>query len=264
MLIDQVKKQIIVRQSDRTHVNGFLLLMFLLLAFGHNSNAYAKKLIKVVSVIDGDTVVLLGGQKVRFLGINTPEIGYRGKPSEAGAVTAKEYLKTLVLHKKVYIERDIEREDHYGRTLAYIFLEDGLNINLALVRRGVATLSLHPPNLKYAKSLQFAQHQAEESRLGLWALEAYQAKKVELIADKKLTTWGRFYARVQKVSHSKKGSKLWLNTTTYVWISVANKRYFPELARYKGRRVEIRGWPRKRGKNWSISAIHSSQLLIKP
>lgn len=264
MLIDLVKKQIIVRQSDPTHVNAALLRILLLLALVHHSNVYAAKSTQVVRVIDGDTVILFGGQTVRLLGINTPEIGYRGKPNEAGAMTAKDDLKSLVLHKKIYIERDLEQVDQYGRTLAYLFLENGQHINETLLRRGMATLSLHPPNLKYAKPLQLAQHQAEKSRLGLWALEAYQPKKVERIAADKQTTWGRFDARVQTITNSNKGSKLWLGAKIYIWISAANKRYFSELTRYKGRQIEVRGWPTKRGKNWSISARHSSQLLIKP
>ncbi|MBL4743158.1 MAG: thermonuclease family protein, partial [Cycloclasticus sp.] len=117
------------------------------------SSAYAADTRRVVRVVDGDTVILDGGEKVRLLGINTPELGFHGKPVEAGALAAKSLLQQWVLNKQVSVVRDVERKDHYGRTLAHLFIEGSGHINVLMLQSGLATLSLHPPNLKYYAEL---------------------------------------------------------------------------------------------------------------
>lgn len=264
MLIDQIKKQITAREAISITVKPFVLLSCFLLFLASYSVAHAKQLDKVVRVVDGDTVVLMNGQKVRLLSINTPELGYNSTAPEGGGLRAKKFLKRLVLNKRVLVEQDIEYEDRYGRRLAHLFLENGLHINMEMLQTGQATLNIHPPNLKYTKSLLLAQHLAEDRRVGLWSLAAYQVKPAEYIAARKLERWGRFTGQVEKITSLKKGTKLWLNRNVYIWIGARNAQYFLAMDSYNGRHIEIRGWPKQRGKYWSISAIHPSQLLVAP
>lgn len=117
---------------------------------------------RVSLVIDGDTVQLADGRKVRYLGINTPE---RGQPfyEEAKALNAE-----LVAGQVVTLEFDLDTIDQYGRTLAHVFV-DGTHVNLELVRQGYANVYTVPPNLKYSEDLLAAQRIARERQRGLWA-----------------------------------------------------------------------------------------------
>src|SRR3990172_5325406 len=91
----------------------------------------------VVQVGDGDTVTIAGGQKVRLLGIDAPELEREGRPADFLAHKAKAELARLVQGRQVRLEYDQLRYDQYGRLLAYLFLPDGLNVNAELVRQGL-------------------------------------------------------------------------------------------------------------------------------
>ncbi len=122
----------------------------------------------VQRVIDGDTVELNDGRRVRYLGIDTPETAKKGRPAEFLAEAAKDANARLVLQQPVRLEYDEERYDHYGRTLAYVFREDGRMVNAELVRAGLARVYLIPPNVKYRQLLVASQRQAMAARVGLW------------------------------------------------------------------------------------------------
>ncbi|MBL8972323.1 MAG: thermonuclease family protein [Myxococcales bacterium] len=97
----------------------------------------------VASVIDGDTIVLEGGQKVRYLMIDTPEIT-KGK-NECYGQEARQYNEDLVLGQEVSLTYDQECEDSYGRLLAYVEAPDG-EANTLMVARGFACVLIVPPN----------------------------------------------------------------------------------------------------------------------
>ncbi len=113
----------------------------------------------VTKVIDGDTVIVEGGYSVRLLGIDTDE---RGEPCYE---EAKEYLEDLVLGREVRLERDEEDVDKYGRCLRYIFV-DGKNVNLELVRKGLAVARFYLPNVKYHKEITNAEEMAIKEKIG--------------------------------------------------------------------------------------------------
>lgn len=98
----------------------------------------------VARVIDGDTIVLSDGRTVRYLGIDTPESG------EEGFEAAKNRNEELVLAEPVRLEYDIERQDKYGRDLAYVFVGEEM-INLKLLEEDLARIFIIGPNLKYAE-----------------------------------------------------------------------------------------------------------------
>lgn len=122
----------------------------------------------VQQVIDGDTVVLDDGRKVRYVGIDTPELGKIDHPPEFLAEAARGENSRLTLHQPVRLEFDAERYDQYGRTLAYVFLADGRLVNAELVRAGLARVYIIPPNVKYQQLLVEEQRQALAARRGLW------------------------------------------------------------------------------------------------
>jgi len=104
------------------------------------------RLVFVQRVIDGDTVVLANGDRIRYIGINTPELHHPQKGAEYYAKEALNFNKELVLGKPVRLEFDKERFDRYGRTLAYVYLEDGTFVNKELVKRGYARTMAIKPN----------------------------------------------------------------------------------------------------------------------
>ncbi len=134
----------------------------------------------VVRVIDGDTAVLRldSGtvEKTRFIGIDTPESTNRIEPygDQAAAYTAQ----TLRQGRVVYLERDVETRDRYGRMLAYVWLEPpadtGLSevrtkmLNARLAAEGYAQQLTVPPNVKYERHFRELVARARSSRLGLW------------------------------------------------------------------------------------------------
>lgn len=125
----------------------------------------------MAQVLDGDTVLLEDGRKVRLLGIDAPELEKEGKPAEFLAHKAKAALKELAQGKKVRLEYDELKYDRYGRTLAHLFLPDGTHLNRELVRRGLARVYVIPPNLRYRSELLAAQREALQGERGIW-LEA--------------------------------------------------------------------------------------------
>jgi len=127
----------------------------------------------VLKVIDGDTVELSNGEKVRYVGIDAPEIKkkIKGKWREAPqpfGLPAFRFNRHLVEGHTVYLEFDQKERDNYERLLGYLYV-DGVMVNALLVQEGYARVSLHPPNLKYASRLLGLQRKAWEERRGIWA-----------------------------------------------------------------------------------------------
>ncbi|MDD5465776.1 MAG: thermonuclease family protein [Candidatus Omnitrophica bacterium] len=146
--------------------------------FGRNFN-YDD--ILVTRAIDGDTLVLENNEKVRLIGIDTPEMHesnklYRDAQRSGQSIeTIKqlgrqsyEFTKKLVEGKRVRLEFDVERYDKYKRILAYVYLEDGTFVNARIVEEGYASLMTYPPNVKYADLFVKLYRQARQNQRGLW------------------------------------------------------------------------------------------------
>ena len=128
-------------------------------------------------VNDGDTVVLSTGQRVRFIGLNAPEIDHEDQKAQPLGYQARSFNKNLVLSQRIRLEYDVERLDRYGRSLAYVFLEDGTFLNARLLQAGLAFYLYRKPNLKHSKILLQAQRQAMELKKGLWRNWSEKEKK---------------------------------------------------------------------------------------
>lgn len=137
--------------------------------------------ILVTRAVDGDTLVLENNERVRLIGIDTPEIHESNKlnrdaqRSGQDAATIKnlgrqsyEFTKKLVEGKRVRLEFDVERYDKYKRILAYVYLADGTFVNAKIVEEGYASLMTYPPNVKYADLFLKLYQQARQNQRGLW------------------------------------------------------------------------------------------------
>ncbi|BBL72734.1 thermonuclease family protein [Methylogaea oryzae] len=214
----------------------------------------------VRSVHDGDTVTLESGAKVRLLGINTPEIDSATSSAEAGGDAAKRWLESRIEGRKVRLEGDAEAKDHYGRLLAHLFSEDGEHLNLALVKAGLAVVSIFPPNLKYADELAEAQRQARRERLGVWGDAAYAVRPIAELPQQRRRGWQRWSGRPTALDYSRDYARLIFSDQVDVTVPKENLGLFPPLKDLVGKTLEIRGWTAKRKERYTVLLRHPSGM----
>lgn len=130
----------------------------------------------VVRTVDGDTIYvrLAGGvEKVRYIGIDTPEVHHPTRGEEPGGREATEVNRRLIGRQPVRLEVDVQLRDRYGRLLAYVWVkrpDDGeVMVNAELVRLGYAHVMTVPPNVRHAELFRKLAAEAREHRRGLWA-----------------------------------------------------------------------------------------------
>lgn len=124
----------------------------------------------VVRVVDGDTVHVRVGariEKVRYIGVNTPEVHHPTKGAEPGGHEATRENARLVAERRVRLELDVQTRDRYGRLLAYVWVGEVM-VNAELVRRGYAQVMTVPPNIRYQNLFLRLQRDAREAGRGLW------------------------------------------------------------------------------------------------
>jgi micrococcal nuclease len=120
---------------------------------------------RCVSVHDGDTVTLAtprGREKIRLLGIDTPELAQAPWGARARAFT-----EGLVRDKELRVETDVQPRDRYGRLLGYVYVGNTF-VNLEVVRSGHAVLLTYPPNVRHVEAFTAAQAEARAKGLGVW------------------------------------------------------------------------------------------------
>ncbi len=123
---------------------------------------------RVARVIDGDTIELANGQRVRYIGVNTPEMNDSRATVRAWAEKGKEKNRELVEGKTVTLERDVSESDQYGRLLRYVYV-NGLMVNSELVKLGYAYAVSYPPDVKQQSLFSQLANEAQAAGRGLWA-----------------------------------------------------------------------------------------------
>lgn len=137
---------------------------------------------KVTRVVDGDTLVIqMNGveEKVRLIGINTPETVDPRRPVQCFGKEASNHMKDLANGKNVLIEFDETQQvrDSYGRLLAYVYLEDGQMLNRKMIAEGYAYEYTYLTPYKYQKEFKSLQTFAKSSKYGLWGDDTCAGKK---------------------------------------------------------------------------------------
>lgn len=122
----------------------------------------------VTRVVDGDTIEIQGGERIRYIGIDAPETVHPSKSVEYFGKEAAEKNRELVEGKRVRLEKDVQDRDEYGRLLRYVWLDD-IMVNAELVRLGYAYSYSLTPNVKYQELFLQFEREAREQGLGLWA-----------------------------------------------------------------------------------------------
>ncbi len=160
-------------------------------AYGPVSDPKEYANIAVSYIYDGDTIKLANGERVRFLGIDTPESSENKKLLRDAARSgqdvrdilrmghvAAEYTRSLLRGRRVRLEFDIEKRDKYGRLLAYVYrVDDDLFINEDIIRQGYAYPMTIPPNVRHADEFRKFFREARKAGRGLWQGQSFQDQK---------------------------------------------------------------------------------------
>jgi micrococcal nuclease len=146
----------------------------LLIGRGHGSSTPARGSTlhaRVLRVVDGDTIqVRLDGgavERVRYIGIDTPESVKPGTPVQCFAKKASHFNESLVEGRAVTLRLDAEQRDRYGRLLAYVYAGPTF-VNRVLVARGYARTLTIPPNVAHAGEFAHLARRARQDGMGLW------------------------------------------------------------------------------------------------
>lgn len=172
-------------KQNKRHIWIFLIISVLVLCVytlrpNNVHNVIGLEKTHVVRIVDGDTLVVDkdGGQKIRLIGVDTPEsvdINHPERNCEEGKI-ATEYLKDLVEEQDVYLEFDSKYKDRFDRVLAYVYLdEDGKTmVQVKLLEDGMAQVMPVRPNLRYKSDFEKVQETAKESKTGFWGTEYFK------------------------------------------------------------------------------------------
>ena len=200
--------------------------------------------VSVKYVIDGDTIILSNDRHIRLIGIDTPEIGHDGRKSEIGADEARDYLDRLLkANKTIFILYDHQRKDHYQRTLAHLFLQDGTSIQSLILKRGLATTFTIPPNLEMLDCYKSSSLYARKHHIGLWALHKYQPATANSLSVQQLG-YRIVAGTVMRIGESK--SAIWINLAKNMAVRIAREdlEYFGSVHfnNLTGKQLVAHGW----------------------
>lgn len=129
----------------------------------------------VTRIVDGDTIEIATGQKLRYIGIDTPETKDPKKTKQCFGEEAAVKNKELVEGKRIRMEKDVSETDRYGRLLRYVYVTDStaspeatIFVNEYLVKEGYAYAVTFPPDVKYYNHFRELQNEAMRLKKGLW------------------------------------------------------------------------------------------------
>ena len=206
---------------------------------GQLSKSLPVEKVAIKSVIDGDTLNLVDGRKVRLIGVNAPELLSPRRPWEEfyGRKAKAEANSFFDRAATAYLVRDKQAKDHYGRLLAHLFNGKGESLEAHLLKQGLAWHVAVPPNLHLADCLAGLEVEARAQKLGVWRQPA--------VAPQTLIEGGfqRIRGKVEKVTFAK---AWWLNfegdLAAVIYPEHQHRFEKKWLRRLEGQVVEVQGW----------------------
>lgn len=214
----------------------------------------------VLRVVDGDTLHLKDGRRLRMIGLNAPELAGKGRPAEPFAEAARQRLRQLVAQSggRVGLLPGRERQDRYGRVLAHVYGVTGINFEARLIAEGLAYRIAVLPNVALASCQKAAENHARRAGLGLWrrspVLKAQQIHRAG---------FALFEGRVSRVQRNRGG--LWITLQGQVVLRIAPNvlRRFDRrlLSGLSGHRIEARGWVVDRSRQPGRQSAHPRWML---
>jgi len=211
--------------------------------------------VTVSKTYDGDTFKTASGEKVRLLGINTPEMARDDKRGQPLAEQATLQLKRLTQGKMVRLAFDSERKDRYGRVLAHVYLRDGTWVNSKMIELGLAHSYVFAPNFKHSSTLLESERTAREKKLGIWGTSRFKLLSASDVNEKYI---GQFRVVSGKPSSTQKNG--WEFKLNHLSISIpkAYRKWFKAAPRLKQEsHVVARGKIRISSRGKLYLALHS-------
>lgn len=232
------------------------LLTALLLAGTAEAGSFSvigqSRWVEVRYVVDGDTFTTKRGEKVRLLGINTPEVAHNREPGQPYGQEAKHQLQALIGGRAVQLFTDKDSHDMYGRLLAEVYLRDGTWVNAALVRKGYAHVYTFAPNFRWTADLLKEESVAMRQRRGIWSLPRFRVLQANEM-DRRLT--GQF--RVVEGVVSDAGRWHFRLARLNVTVPRKYRQWFSKALPENGQKVRIRATLRISSHGKMFAAIHS-------
>jgi len=166
-----------------------LLLIFLILFIGCNKTTQSLEesflKVKVKRVIDGDTVILETGERLRYAAINAPEIHTESGIPQPFAFETYKLNRALTEGKTLYFEPALRKRDRYGRLLGELYFENGTAVSEILVKEGLAFVCYYPGSGKYYEKYLPLQKEAIKKRKGIFSLLEKESKNIAYIGNRK-------------------------------------------------------------------------------
>jgi endonuclease YncB( thermonuclease family) len=216
--------------------------------------------VAVQRVVDGDTLRLSDGRNVRMIGLNTPELGKKGRSDEPFAVAARKRLEALVAASdgQVGLLPGKESKDRYGRTLAHVYGATGTNLEAQMLAEGLGFLVAVAPNVDLVDCQQAAERSARKAGLGLW-------RQSPVLKAEQISTSGFavLSGRVSSVRRNRGG--VWIELQDSVVLRVApnllGRFDVNSLESLKGKQVEARGWVLDRSRKGGLKNGQARWML---
>lgn len=216
----------------------------------------------VAKIVDGDTIHLTNGTKVRLAGINTMELGHGAKADDPNSQEAKDLLEKILIAngRQVRLEPSEDKWDHYGRLIAHAYINSGGNIQEKILRAGLALGYAHPPNLEHLDCYREAETQARQQSLGLWRSPALSA---DTLADD-TKGFNRVQGTVQNVKHTRKSILIKLSERMAVRVAQDDMPLFAtfDFTHLTGKNLEVRGYVHTYKDKLQMRIRHPADILI--
>jgi endonuclease YncB( thermonuclease family) len=199
--------------------------------------------VQVAHIHDGDTVRLADGRSVRFIGLNTPELGRDTMPAEPLATEARQALRVMIGRDgHIGLRYDTVRRDRYGRLLAHVYIDSGQSVVARMLEAGYGASIVIPPNLWNDQCYRGAETRARAKGLGVWSLAGYDRQATRLHEDD-----SGFRVISGRITGIREGrSSVWLELEGPLALRIARDdlSYFDDLdlGGLAGRMVRARGW----------------------
>ncbi len=235
---------------------------FICLALLINYASVADEWVTVKKVIDGDTFRTESGEKVRLVGINTPELGHDKSEDEPLAKKAARFLVYQIEGKEVGLSFPGEKKDKYGRLLARVKTESGIDVQAEILKQGLAFAIAVGQDLDGLDTLLAAEKEARADDKGVWGYKYFAPITLQRGLPEK-TGYARVVGKVKRISDSRKYKTLWMTDRFRVMIPHENWRQFwsREDKQLKGKTIEARGWVFKSKGTGGMKVYHPSMAL---
>lgn len=221
--------------------------------------------VTVRHVYDGDTVILADQSRVRLIGINTPELGSRGRADQPLAIRARDRLRQLLFSSdnRARLRPGVQSHDRHGRLLAHLYTSEGKHLAETLLREGLGWMVAVAPNLSATDCLMQAEKRAENLQRGVWSIPEYAALPAHAL-KLRMRGFRLVTGRVSQVYDRHQARWIGLDDRLLIRIPDSSLSRFsdPPDPAWHGRQLRVRGWLYARRGKLRVKLDHPAALEV--